>query len=177
MNIYLNGLHYDEESRQIQLVNYRIIKDSGTTYSPEYLHQLLIRRIQLARCHLDKDVLVALTNSYAISSIYFIQSGAQTYTLFSKRLSILYALLSFRNHFVFVHYDAFKESKLPNVKDDTFFKNLTYAFTPLDLTLLDYLIIGKDYWYSYQMQKESDLSPLPNENPLCARNQSNDRAA
>lgn len=152
MKIYHYGLHYDEESRRIELVTYGVFAEPDTIYSPEWLYSFLSDRIHLERARLDRDILVSLNNRGCVAALYFIQNGAQCYTRFSQRLTLLYALLSFRAAFVFVHYKA-NAARLPTVQDDAACRSLKKTFASLSLKLFDFLLIGEDGLYSYREQK------------------------
>ena len=172
MKIYHYGLHYNERSRHIELVTYGVFTEPDAAYTPEWLRSLLVSRTRLDRSWLNRDILASLNNKGYVSAFYFVQNGAQTYGLFSQRLTLLYALLSFRGAFVFVHYKA-DASRLPTEKDQMAYHRLAKAFSSLSLELHDFLIIGSDGFYSYRAQYASESHPCSSANLSTA----GDRAA
>ena len=151
MNIYHYGLDYNERMKRIELANYGVFAEPDATYSPEWLCSFLYGRMRLNRAQLDRDILVSLNCKGRVSSLYFVQNGAQTYGLFSQRLTLLYALLSFCEAFVFVHYKA-DAPCAPTNEDGSTCRALNKAFSALSLKLYDFLLIGMDGWHSFRMQ-------------------------
>ena len=151
MKIYHYGLHYDEELCRIELSLYEVLSEPDAIYSPEWLYSFLSNRIHLSRAWLDRDILISLNNKGHVTAFYFVQNGAQTYGLFSQRLTLLYALLSFREAFVFVHYKA-NAACSPTEQDNEMCQSLKKSFASLSLRLYDFLLIGSDGVYSYRMQ-------------------------
>ena len=155
MNIHHCGLHYDEIRRNIELSTYGVFAEPDAAYSPEWLHSFLSERMRLKKAWLDRDILASINNKGRVSGIYHVQNGAQTYGLFSQRLTLLYALLSFREAFVFVHYKADASGK-PGKRDDEVCRILSRLFSSLQLTLYDFLLIGSDGFYSYRTHGRLD---------------------
>lgn len=155
MKIYHYGLNYDEDRCRIELALYEALSESDAAYSPEWLYAFLLNRIHLERTWLDQDILVPLNRNGCVSSLYFVQNGAQTYGLFSLRLTLLYALLSFREAFVFVHYKA-DDIRSPTKQDNDVYRSLKESFGSLSLRLCDFLLIGTNGWYSSRMHGGND---------------------
>ena len=174
MKVYHYGLHYDEERRRIELVTYGVFAEPDAIYSPEWLYSFLSNQIHPGWSKLDRDILVSLNNRSRVTAFYFIQNGAQCYTLFSQRLTLLYALLSFREAFVFVHYKA-NAARSPTELDDGACRSLKKSFASLSLNLYDFLLIGPDGLYSYQTEEAADQPRQPI--PASITSQTNGRAA
>ena len=151
MKIYHYGLHYDEERRRIELALYEVLSEPDAVYSPEWLYSFLSNRIHLNKAWLDRDILVSLDAKGHVAALYFVQNGAQTYGLFSQRLTLLYALLSFRDAFIFVHYKT--DAVCSPTNEDRFTcRTLNKAFSALSLKLYDFLLISMNGWHSFRMQ-------------------------
>ena len=152
MKIYHYGLHYDEERCRIELALYEVLSEPDAIYSPEWLHAFLLNRVHLERVVLDRDILISLNAKGQVAAFFYVQNGAQTYGLFSQRLTLLYALLSFREAFVFVHYNA-GASCCPANEDKLTCCILNKSFAALSLKLYDFLLMGTDGFFSFRVHK------------------------
>ena len=151
MNVYHYGLRYNKLRKSAELVTYRVFEEPDVVCTPEWLCSFLSDKMHLKGAWIEHDILVSLNSEGRVTAVYPVQNGAQTYTLFSLRVTVLYALLSFRESFVFVHYKA-KSSCKPDKRDDIAYHSLSYALASVALKLKGFVLIGKDGFYSYRMQ-------------------------
>ena len=165
MRLYCYGLSYNDDLRQIELPCRGCFPIPDRAYTPDFMCQILRRYLNVEKSYLDADMIVSLNARRIPSGIYKSQYGAQVGGQFDLRLLALYSLLSFREHFVYVHYYPISSGIAPSEQDDRMCRMLSTVYDALSAELIDFLLMNKTGYYSYMEAGQLRISQERKDNP------------